>query len=154
MGCHGMQVGNLQGNFVSIDADLLAGDWRGEIRKLGQSVTKVRHCVSLVQRSNDAYRNSQLNVSDIDALLTSCFVTAEHQRCSTVMVSLMFSDVLFRGSRRFQGRVEPSTEERGEHRGGEGRIQVKNRCGLRPDMASPFLAEAEQNQLLNAGSRG
>ena len=39
--CHGMQVGNLQGNFVSIDADLLAGDWRGEIHKLGQSVTKV-----------------------------------------------------------------------------------------------------------------
>ena len=42
MGCHGMQVGNLQGNFVSIDADLLAGDWRGEIRKLGQSPNNCR----------------------------------------------------------------------------------------------------------------
>ena len=136
MGCHGMQVGNLQGNFVSIDADMLAGDWRGEIRKLGQSVTKVRHCLSLVQRSNDAYRNSQLNVSDIDALLTSCFVTAEHQRCSTVMVSLMFSDVLFRGSRRFQGRVEPSTpREAGEH----GKLGKDSSDGSK---AFPFLAKA------------
>ena len=90
------------------------------------------HCVSLVHRSNDAYRNSQLNVGDIDALLMSCFVTAEHQRCSTMMVSLTLSDVLFKfkGLGRFQGRVEPSTEERGEHRGGEGRIQVKNRCDV------------------------